>query len=136
VFENGTPDKAVDGVTEHSGRGGVCAHTEQGNVTDRAWWTVDLGDEYRVTGIKIFNRNQQRKFKDDYSSNVILSYCTFACFASHRHDMKCSYCNRRCGGVTGVVMKLKTDTIINCRQSVSQLGYQHNYLFSIITVTF
>ena len=57
----------MDGVTENSGDANDCAHTKQGNVADRAWWTVDLSDEYRVTGIKIVNRDQTRKFKDDYT---------------------------------------------------------------------
>jgi len=62
VFDHRTSGKAVDGVKENSWNATDCAHTQQGNVTDRAWWTVDLGDEHRVTGIKIVNINQQSKF--------------------------------------------------------------------------
>ena len=80
MYENGTPDKAVDGVKENSGAGGVCANTNQGNTTHRAWWKVDLGDEYRVTGIKIFNRDKQRKLKDNYSSKVIQCNSKFCLF--------------------------------------------------------
>jgi len=62
VFHYGASAKAVDGVKENSWNASECAHTDQGNVTDRAWWSVDLGDVYRVTGIKIVNRDNKRKF--------------------------------------------------------------------------
>jgi len=129
VFYNGTPDKAVDGVKESSGRGGVCAHTNQGNTTDLAWWSVDLGDEYRVTGIKIFNRDKKRKLKDTYVSNVIQCNFKFCLFLIPQTCHEVVYCARRCGGV----MKLKTGTLMICRQSVSQLGLLHTFL-SIILV--
>jgi len=84
VLDNGTPEKAVDGVKGNSWNATDCAHTQQGNMTDRAWWTVDLGDEYRVTGIKIFNRDKKRKFEDDYSLLLFNVIAIVACFESHR----------------------------------------------------
>jgi len=79
VFDNGTPDKAVDGVKENGGASGVCAHTGQGNATHRAWWTVDLGDEYRVTGIKIVNR--------DLNSKFLYTIVKCQIFLSHYYDV-------------------------------------------------
>lgn len=40
---------------------GTCAHTTEGNTTNPAWWQVDLGDAYRITGIKIYNRKKEGK---------------------------------------------------------------------------
>ena len=113
MLDNGTPDKAVDGVKENSWNVTDCANTDQGNMTDRAWWTVDLGDEYRVTGIKIFNRDKQRKFVNDYSLLLFNVIAIVACFESHRYNMKCVYCNRQYDGVhIYIVMQLRVRTII------------------------
>jgi len=58
-----------------------CAHTTQGNTTYRAWWQVDLGDAYRITGIKIFNRKRDGNNK---WNAVFSSYrnCFLRCIAS------------------------------------------------------
>jgi len=52
---------AVDGNLAVSNKEETCAHTTQGNTSYRAWWQVDLGDAYRITGIKIINRERKRK---------------------------------------------------------------------------
>ena len=52
---------AVDGNLAVSNNGATCAHTTQGNTSYRAWWQVDLGDAYRITGIKIINRERHSK---------------------------------------------------------------------------
>ena len=44
-------DKAVDGDTSNTK--GNCAHTTVGSP---AWWKVDLGKRFLVTGLKLFNR--------------------------------------------------------------------------------
>jgi len=49
---------AVDGNTSTKDDGATCAHTTQGNVSHPAWWQVDLGTTYRITGIKIINRQK------------------------------------------------------------------------------
>ena len=58
VWVGGTADKAVDGDTSKNADLDMCAHTDDDPST-QSWWTVDLGDAYRVTGIKIFNREQK-----------------------------------------------------------------------------
>jgi len=60
TFANQTPDRAVDGHTDYNNDGN-CAHTTQGNNDYPAWWQVDLGDTYRVKGIRIYNRDQRSK---------------------------------------------------------------------------
>jgi len=63
-YDIGTSDKAVDGNTgdPNSFTILVCAHTDWNASTTEAWWRVDLGDTYRLTGIKIYNRDQARMF--------------------------------------------------------------------------
>ena len=48
---------AVNNITLDEDRG-TCAHTTEKNTANPAWWQVDLGDAYRITGIKIFNRQR------------------------------------------------------------------------------
>jgi len=50
-YENSTADKAVDGNTNVSDSG-TCART---SFDSYAWWKVNLGKPYLVTGIKIHN---------------------------------------------------------------------------------
>jgi len=52
--------QAVDGDLSTVNDGRACAHTTLGTTTSPAWWQVDLGDTYRITGIKIYNRNRSR----------------------------------------------------------------------------
>ena len=61
-YGNGTSDKAVDGNTGDPKYYTICAHTNWNASTPEAWWRVNLGDTYRLTGIKIHNRNQSRMF--------------------------------------------------------------------------
>jgi len=61
-FGNGTSDKAVDGHKQYTYAADLCAHTNWYTWTTEAWWRVDLGDTYRLTGVKIHNRNEARMF--------------------------------------------------------------------------
>jgi len=66
------PHLAVDGnnVTVE-----VCSHTTQGTVQQPAWWQVDLGDAYRITGIKINNQAGIRPYRipmQTLNKNLIL----------------------------------------------------------------
>ena len=58
IYDRGTSDKAVDGKTANTDFAIYCAHTDWNTWTTEAWWRVDLGDTYRLTGIKIYNRNR------------------------------------------------------------------------------
>jgi len=63
VLGDGKSNKAVDGDTTHSGSVTCtdCAHTDLYNTgATETWWRVDLGDTYRLTGIKIYNRDRRR----------------------------------------------------------------------------
>ena len=60
TFANQTPDRAVNGDTSYYNNGN-CAHTTQGNTSDPAWWQVDLGETYQITGIRIHNRDRRGK---------------------------------------------------------------------------
>jgi len=40
---------------------GTCAHTTAGNTTNPAWWQIDLGNAYQLTGMKIYNRKKEGK---------------------------------------------------------------------------
>jgi len=57
-YQNGTSDKAVDGITEHSSFASECAHTYWVDTSSASWWRVDLGDAVRIIGIKIYNRDR------------------------------------------------------------------------------
>jgi len=61
-FGGGTSDKAVDGYKRHALSADMCAHTNWFASTTVAWWRVDLGDWYILTGVKIFNRDQAGMF--------------------------------------------------------------------------
>jgi len=52
---------AVDGNTSNV-NDGRCSHTTQGNMSQPAWWQVDLNGVYRITGVKIFNRERTCEF--------------------------------------------------------------------------
>ena len=62
IYAGQTADKAVDGNTTNK-NDGRCAHTTEGNTTTRAWWQVDLGDTYRITGVKIYNRDKSGRLQ-------------------------------------------------------------------------
>ena len=66
AFTNGTSDKAVNGDTTHYSFADHCAHTEWNTSILEAWWRVDLGDTYNITGIKIYNRDRDSKFLTIY----------------------------------------------------------------------
>jgi len=56
-------ERAVDGNLSTVNDGRTCTHTTKGTTTSPAWWQVDLEDAYRVTGIKIYNRNKSRMYQ-------------------------------------------------------------------------
>ena len=51
----GTPDKAIDGTNSGLYSMGSITHTVEN--TSNPWWEVDLGDEYPIDSIAIYNRN-------------------------------------------------------------------------------
>ena len=55
---NEGPQLAVDGSLLTTNNARTCAHTTKGTVGKPAWWQVDLGDAYRITGIVIYNRER------------------------------------------------------------------------------
>ena len=59
--EAGSAVKAVDGDNSTTNDGRTCAHTTEGTKESPAWWQVDLGDTYRITGIRIINRDRSCK---------------------------------------------------------------------------
>ena len=59
VYGDGTSDKAVDGNRAHTIDASKCTHTDWYKSTTEAWWRVDLDDTFRLTGVKIYNRNQE-----------------------------------------------------------------------------
>ena len=52
---NGPASKAIDGNKSGSFGDGGQTHTQEG--TDGAWWEVDLGKDYPIDSVAIFNRN-------------------------------------------------------------------------------
>ena len=65
---------AVDGNLAQINNGITCAHTTKGTVQQPAWWQVDLGNAYRITGITIYNREQDCKcILDDHNTNVLIN---------------------------------------------------------------
>jgi len=58
-YKEGYASKAVDGNTFVDDLAHItCAHTEDGNYTSPEWWSVDLGNSYPITDIKIYNRKR------------------------------------------------------------------------------
>jgi len=49
---------AVNGEAVNTNFAYHCAHTEWNSSFTEAWWRVDLGEAYNLTGIKIYNRNR------------------------------------------------------------------------------
>ena len=50
----GAAGRAVDGNTNGEYNAGGSTHTQEG--TDNAWWEVDLGKEYPIEAVRVFNR--------------------------------------------------------------------------------
>jgi len=71
AFENGISGNAVNGNTTNTHIASQCAHTEWNSSITEAWWRVDLGDAYKITGIKIYNRNQECKILSIYIFSII-----------------------------------------------------------------
>jgi len=65
---------AVNNVTYDNDQG-TCAQTTEGNTTNPAWWQVDLGDTYLITGINIFNRQKYGKLTRQ--NTTLLANATF-----------------------------------------------------------
>ena len=55
-----TATNAVDGNTG-PWSSATCSHTTPGSAENPAWWRVDLGEPYRISGIKIYNRERVGK---------------------------------------------------------------------------
>lgn len=55
VSWGGEPSRAVDGDTRAYWEADSCCHTKEG-LAGGAWWEVDLGQEYEVQTIRLFNR--------------------------------------------------------------------------------
>ncbi|MGN1359818.1 MAG: hypothetical protein ACI4X9_05115, partial [Kiritimatiellia bacterium] len=51
----GEPSRAVDGDTRADWEGDSCCHTQEG-LAGGAWWEVDLGKEYDIQTLRLFNR--------------------------------------------------------------------------------
>jgi len=62
IYQNGTSDKAVNGITDHSNDASKCAHTYWDDISSPSWWKVDLGDKLRITGIQIYNRDRNSMY--------------------------------------------------------------------------
>jgi len=61
-FINAAAGNAVDGDTSVDVRAlDRCAYTRQGTKTHPAWWNVDLGTTYAITGLKIYNIDRHGK---------------------------------------------------------------------------
>jgi len=52
---NGVASKAVDGDTSQSWGGRSCTHTP--NTRNPTWWKVELGANYKVNNVKVWNRS-------------------------------------------------------------------------------
>ena len=65
---------AVNNVTYDNNKGS-CAQTTEGTANDLAWWQVDLGDTYLITGITIFNRQKHGKLTRQ--NTTLLANATF-----------------------------------------------------------
>jgi len=61
AYLKGTSDNAVNGDTTNTLDVSKCAHTDWNSSITEAWWRVDLGDTYKITGIKIYNRDRNSK---------------------------------------------------------------------------
>ena len=74
TYQSRSADKAVDGDTSNTE--GNCAHTTVGSP---AWWRVDLGKRFLVTGIKLFNRPRGRTYLRNFICIIHLVYvvCVF-----------------------------------------------------------
>jgi hypothetical protein len=53
---SGQPSKAVDGNTDGRWQSGSVTHTQGGQGQNNPWWSVDLGEVYEITQIRIWNR--------------------------------------------------------------------------------
>jgi len=63
TYRTGNASLAVDGDTSAADTAHLtCAHTNEGNETIPSWWSVDLGNMYPITGVKIYNRQAGGKF--------------------------------------------------------------------------
>lgn len=64
---DGTADRAVDGDTDGTFGNGSVTHTADG-TEDQPWWQVDLGAEYPIEEIRIWNRTDccSKRLQDYY----------------------------------------------------------------------
>lgn len=91
---NGTADLAVDGDTTKNYFKGSCTHTASDYY---AWWTVDLQHEYRITKVKIHERDdagadgkyiyQIRDFSSFAIPNLYFKQCPIIIFVVNEAKM-------------------------------------------------
>ena len=55
---HGNADAAVDGNMDQTWAGRSCMHTMQLAMAPEAWWMVDLGSQYRIGNISVWNRKE------------------------------------------------------------------------------
>ena len=74
TYQSCSADKAVDGDTSNTA--GNYAHTTLGFP---AWWRVDLGKRFSVTGLKLFNRARGRTYLCNciYIIHLVHVVCVF-----------------------------------------------------------
>jgi len=58
TFGSAVASLAVNGNVTVNNDGYTCAHTTNGTP---AYWEVELGAPYKISGIKIYNRDRARK---------------------------------------------------------------------------
>jgi len=75
TYQSCSADKAVDGDTSNTA--GNYAHTTVGSP---AWWRVDLGKRFLVTGLKLFNRARGRTYLRIFIFIIHLVYVWYASF--------------------------------------------------------
>jgi putative heme-binding domain-containing protein len=56
IAHGGAAARAIDGKTDASYASGTQTHTAEN--TDSPWWEVDLGDEYPIDSIAVYNRGE------------------------------------------------------------------------------
>jgi hypothetical protein len=98
----GNPKRAVDGNTNGQWGGGSCTHT---NADNQAWWQIDLGKEYEIAKVVIFNRadccadrnnNLQIRVDDKLAATILTAQVP-----SNSVDLKC---------VRGQIVKIQEPT--------------------------
>jgi len=96
TYQSYSAEKAVDGDTSNTA--GNCAHTTVGSP---AWWRVDLGKRFLVTGLKLFNRARGSTYLRNFIFIIHLVYveCVFYppnscyCRKPFMGAVRCPFCS-------------------------------------------